>query len=311
MNAADYALQTTKGIKEQFKNAMENKIREYMDNMIIDFKVTDEDSEIFTSVEGLTGVEELGEEETPPSLSLEDGYSKTLTPGRFGGAIVIPEKTYQVDEKDRTMKVDSYIAEQRNQLLRASINKMLVHAFYMENNGHNASALTLAPDSVELYGTHTWATGGTFNNSATAALDADAIDDMEEFGGRFMDPTDLTQPYEHDYSIITVKTGSANARMAKKLFAYGISPISVADINIYKGSKTIVETPYITFANTGYWSARAPKFRNSVYLGINKMPSLNDPIIETNEAIRSNATGFYKRGIVNIPHERYGSDGTT
>ena len=312
MNSSDYTLQAVKGIKEVMKNAMGNMLTSFMDNRVIDFYITNEDDEIFTSIEGLTGIESLGEEETPPSLALEDGYTATFSPSRFGGAIVIPEKVYAVDKGDPTTKVDIYLKEQRNQLLRSIQNKLLIDAFYMLNNGHNSGALTLAPDSVELYGSHTWATGGTFDNSATAALDADAIDDMEEFGGDFYDPTDTDRPFDHDYNIITVKKGSDNARMAKRLFAGNISPISVADINIYEGGgKTIVETPYYSTAAKNYWEARDSKFPNSLILGINRVPALRDPIKGDNEAIRSNVTGFWKRGIKNIPHDRYGSNGST
>jgi len=311
MNSQDYTLQAVKGIKEVFNNAMGEMLEQFMDNRIIKFYTTNVDDEIFTSTEGLTGIEELGEEETPPSLALEDGYSVTLSPDRYGGALVIPEKVYAVDEGDPTTKVDLFLQEQRDQILLALRNKLLVSAFYMLNNAHNSSSATLAPDGVELCGTHTWATGGTFDNSATAALDADAIDDMEEFGGDFYDPTDTSRPFPHDYDTIIVKKGSDAARMAKRLFAYGISPISVNDINIYEGEKTVVETPYLSTANKTYWFGLDTSFRNSVILGINLSPAMRDPIVESNQAIRSNVTAFWKRGIRNIPHEWYGSTGTT
>lgn len=312
MTGADYTLQAVKGIKEVVNNAMVGMLEAFKDNRIIDFYVTNEDDEIFTSTEGLTGIEELGDEETPPSLELEDGYSATFSPSRYGGAIVIPEKVYAVDEGDSTTKVKNFLESQKEQLLMSIQNKMLVSAFYMLNNGHNSAALTLAPDSVELYGSHTWATGGTFDNSATAALDADAIDDLEEYGGDFYDPTDTDRPFAHDFDIIYVKTGSDNARMAKKLFAFGISPIAVADINIYQGGgKTVVETPYYTTTNKNYWGARASKFNNPLIVGVNRVPALREPIKEINEAIRSNCTAFWKRGIKNIPHAHYGSTGTT
>lgn len=313
MTPADYTLQAVKGIKEVVKNAMSEMLNKFMDNRVINFYVTNEDDEIFTSMEGLTGIEELGDEEVPPSLALEDGYTATFSPGRYGGALVIPEKVYGVDEGDPTTKVDLFLQEQRDQLLLALKNKLLTSAFYMLNNGHNASALTLAPDSVELFGNHTWATGGTFDNSATAALDADAIDDMEQFGGAFYDPTDTDRPFPHNYDIIVVGLGTDNARMAKRLFAYGISPISILDINIYQGSKTIIETPYCFTGSTygNYWAALDSKYRNSLILGINRVPALRDPIKQTNEAIRSNCTAFWKRGIRNVPHEWYGSTGTT
>ena len=311
MNYTDYTNQAFKGIKEVIHNAMSGSIEALKENRVIDFYNTNEAEEIFTSTEGIVGIEELGDEETPPSLALEDGYKVSFEPDRFGGRLVVDERSRLVNSPDATTKVKGFLKEQQDQILMALQNKLLVSAFYMFNNGHSSSALTLAPDSVELWGTHTWSTGGTFNNSATAALDADAVDDMEEFGGDFYDPTDTDRPYGHDYDIITVKKGSDNARMAKRLFAYGISPISVADINIYKGSKTVVETPYITTDAKNYWSGRDSKFKNSMILGINKMPGMNDPIKQTNESISASVTAFWKRGIKNVPHEQYGSDGTT
>lgn len=311
MNDANYTNQVYKGIKEVIHNAMSSSIEALKENRVIDFYNTTEAEEIFTSTEGITGIEELGDEETPPSLALEDGYKVSFTPDRYGGRITIDERTRLVNKNDGSIKVAGFLKEQQDQILMALQHKLLESAFYMFNNGHLSTALTLAPDDVELWGTHTWSTGGTFNNSATAALDADAIDDMEEFGGDFYDPTDTTRPYNHDYDIITVKMGSDNARMAKRLFAYNISPISIADINIYKGAKTVVETPYITTAAKAYWGARDSKFKNSLILGINKMPGMNEPIKLDNEAISASVTAFWKRGIKNIPHEHYGSDGST
>lgn len=311
MTPADYALQAVKGIKIVFDNAMANTLDMFMDNRVIDFYVTSEDDEIFTSTEGLTGIEDLADEETPPSLALEDGYTTTLSPARYGGAVVLPEKVYAVDKGDASIKVSEYLQRQLNQLLLALKNKLLYSSFYMLNNAFNASATTLAPDSVELCGTHTWATGGTFSNEATAAIDDDAMDDLENYAGEFMDPTDTTRPFPHDFDTIIVKTGSDAAIMAKRLFAFGISPTNILDINIYQGSKTVVETPYITTTNKAYWFARCSAIQNSVMLGINRTPALRDPIKESTEAIRSNCTAFWKRGIRNIPHDWYGSDGTT
>lgn len=311
MNSSNYLLQALKGIKEVFENASNAMIDSLKDNRIIHFYDSSADDDLFTSTEGLTGISDLGEEETPPSLFLEDGYQVTLSPTRFGGAIVVPEKTYKIDKGDATTKIDKYLEQQQRKALDATKNKLLTKAFYMLNNAFSSSAATLAPDSVELCGVHTWASGGNFTNSATAALDADAIDDMEEYAGAFVDPTDTDQPFVHDFDTIVVKTGSDAARMAKKLFAFGITPISVADINIYVGEKTVVETPYITTTNKNYWFARATKYENSVVLGINQSPTLNEPIKQDNEAIRSNITAFAKRGLRNMPHDWYGSTGTT
>lgn len=311
MNAADYALQLTKGIKKSFDNAALNKIKSYMENRIVNFYVTDEESEIFTSTEGMQAAEELSAEQTPPSVALGDGFSITKTEGRFGLGIVLPEHVWSRAKGDSSTKVKDFLQKQRNALLKSNVNKLLVETFDMLNNAHNGSADELAPDGVELLGAHTYASGETFDNSATALLDADAVDDLNEYAGALTDPTDITMPYVHNFDTYIVKTGSDNERMAIRLFAKDITPISVADINIYQGTKTVITTPYISDTNKLYWFSRCSQIENSVVLGIGQMPSLRSPIRLENEALRTNCTGFWKRGIINMPHDWYGSTGTT
>lgn len=309
MTPGDYVIHALKGIKKSFDEAAAAKIEEYKDNRVINFYNTSEISEIFVSTEGLAGSKKLGSLETPPSLKLDEGYSVTITEERFGGAIEVPEQTYKRDGADATNKVDAYLQRSRNALLRDNINLLLNGAFTFLNDAF-AGSTYLAPDGVALCGTHTWAgQGDQFTNSATAALSDTAIDTLEEYGGAVVVPG-TTQPMPVDYDVIIVKKGSANARMAKKLFAFGINPISVADVNIYEGSKTIIETPYISYANRNFWFARASKMDNSLAVGIGRMPSMNEPIKENNEAIRTNVTGFWKQGIVNMPLDIYGSQGT-
>jgi len=74
---------------------------------------------------------------------------------------------------------------------------------------------------------------------------------------------------------------------------------------------TIIATPYIETANKLFWFMRDSKLENSCKVGIGEFPQMRDPIRENNEAIRSNVTGFWKAGIVNVPTDWYGGDGTT
>lgn len=306
---ADFAEQRVKGIKKSFDNAIRNKIEEYKDNRIIAFYDTTEVFELFTSTEGMTGAKELGEFETPPVLSLEDGYSITVEEKRFGGAILLPESTYRRESKDNTMKVDAYIKRQRNQLLKTNAHLFLTNAFLMLNEAFDSTSDYLAPDGVEVCGSHTWKSGGTFDNSDTQALDSAAVDSALEYAGAFTDPSGKEMPLNFD--TIIVKKGSAAHRMAVKLFAVGITPTAVADINIYEGEFTIIATPYITSANKTKWFMRDSSLENSLAVGIGEYPTLREPIRESNEAIRSNVTGFWKQGVINMPFDWYGSDGTT
>lgn len=307
MTPADYALQNVKGIKESFDNAAKMSIKQYEDAGIFGYYNTSEVSEIFTSTEGMTGSRELGLLETPPTLTLEDGYSVTLTEKRFGGAIVLPESVYRRAEGDMTTKVPQYLERQRNQLLLDNVNFFIRENFKMLNEAFSSSSDYLAPDGVEICGTHTWKTGGTFDNGVTDALDQDAIDDLEEYAGAFTDPSGKPMPLNFD--TIIVKKGSDAHRTAIKLFAEGINPVAVSDINIYEGAYKIIATPYITAANKAYWFARCSDIENSLVVGIGEYPTMREPIKESNEAIRSNCTGFWKQGVANQPFDVYGSTG--
>lgn len=304
----EYALQRVKGIKKSFDNAMANAIDSYRDNRIVDIYPTTEVFEIFTSTEGMTGAKELANAETPPVLDLNDGYSVQIEEKRFGGAIELLENEYRREEADASTKVGVALKRKRNKLLIANKNLFLTEMFKFLNYAFDTTYYA-APDGVALCGTHSWKTGGSFVNNGTAKLTQSAVDSLEEYGGAMVDSAGVPMPL--DFDTIIVKKGSENARMAKMLFANGISPVAVADINIYEGSKTIIETPYITSGNKNYWFAYATKDPNGnpLKIGIGEYPTLREPIRQNNEAIRSNCTGFWKQGIVNMPYAVFGSTG--
>jgi len=309
MNSQDYAIHAIKGIKKSFDDAMEVKIEEYKDNRAIDFYNTTEIFEIFTSTEGITGSKELAETETPPLMKLEEGYSVTITEKRFGSAIILTEKMYRRDQGDSTLKVDTYLTRQRNKALQDTTYLLLTNAFEMYNSGFSSSSAYLAPDGVEVFGAHTWKSGTTFDNGVTAVLSEAAIDAAMEYAGAFTSADGKPMPLNFD--TIIVKKGSAASRTARKLFAEGISPTSVADINIYEGELTIIETPYITSANKLNWFLRDSRFENPLKVGIGEYPTMRAPIVESNESVRSNITWFWKEWVVDMPFSLYGSTGVS
>jgi len=310
MTSSDYTLQAVKGIKKSFDNACKNKIEGYMKQGYIQFYNTSEVSEIYTSTEGMTGVTELGELGTPPSSALEDGYSVTIKEKRFGGALIVPEKVYRRDGADSTWKVDQYLKRQRNQLLKTSVQKLITDAHLMLNEAFDSTSAYLAPDSVEVCGSHSWASGATFDNAVTPALDTDAMDDAWEYAGAYTDPSGKEDPL--NWTHIVVKKGSDAHREAIRLFAKEIKPTQTNDINVYEGELTVVETPYITSTNKNYWFLYdLSKELSPLAVGIGEYPTMREPIKETNEAIRSNVTDFRKQGCLNMPGQIYGSTGTT
>lgn len=308
--SADYALQAVKGISHVFNNAAKNRLMEYAKTEIFDWRSSSELSTIFTSTESMSGVKELAETETPPTLSLEDGYSVTLTEKRFGGGIALPESTYRRAGRDMTIEVDEYLKNQRDVLLLTTTNYMLRQVFLMLNEAFDNTSDYLAPDGVELCGTHSWASGATFGNAATAALDEDAMDAAEEYAGAFTDAAGI--PFPLSWDTIVVKKGSDAERTAKRLFAKEISPTAVADINVYEGMLRIVSTPYITSTNKNFWFLMdTSKGRMPLHVGIGEYPTLREPIKDKSETITTNATGFWKQGVSNMPYCIYGSNGTT
>lgn len=309
MFTTDAALQRVKGIKKSFDNGIQKGLEPYMNTGAINFYQTSEISEIFTSTESMDDVNELGEVETPGSLTLEDGYSVTITEKRYGGAIILPEAVYRREGADSTWKVDEYLRRQRDKLLKKTVNRMLVNAFAFYNEAFASGSDYLAPDGVEICGAHTWASGGTFTNSATAALDASAVDDFMETAGAFTDPSGVPMPLNLD--TIVVKKGSDNERTAIRLFAMGITPTAVADINVYEGVVRIIATPYITTANKNYWFMLDSSYECPLAVGIGEYPTMREPIRLENEAVRSNCTGFWKQGVINMPFNIIGSNGTT
>lgn len=304
----EYALQRVKGIKKSFDNAMSNAIDQYKDNRIVDIYPTTEVFEIFTSTEGMSGAKELANAETPPTLELNDGYSVQIEEKRFGGAIELLENEYRRENNDSSTKVETALKRKRNQLLVSNTHLFLTEMFKFLNYAF-VTTYYAAPDAAAFLATHTWSTGGTFANNGTAALSDTAVDDVLETAGAFQDASGRPMPINYD--TIVVKLNSANHREAVRLFAMGINPIHVADIQIYEGEFTIIATPYITTANKLYWFMRDSKSvnGNSLKIGIGEYPTLREPIKQNNEAIRTNCTGFWKQGIVNMPYDWYGSTG--
>lgn len=309
MISPEYALQAIKGIKEDFDNSAKASLDMYKDNQIFDFYSTSEIFEIYTSTESMNGFKELTNSEIPPILNLEEGYSVTIEEKRFGGAIVLDETTYRRNGIDSTMKVDSYLAKQSAALLRAATKKFLDESFAMINDAFTGSSY-LAPDGKALIADdHTWNSGGTFDNKATAALDENgvAMDAAWEYAGAFKDAAGIENPL--NWSHIIVKKGSAAARTAKRLFAESITPTAIGDINIYQGELTIVETPFISSANKLNWFLRDSSIDNCLKVGIGEYPTMREGIRLENEGVRTNVTGFWKQGIVNMPFGWYGSLG--
>jgi len=311
MASADYINQEIKGTQVSFDNASQIVIEKYAQLPVFSIQVTDQFSELFTSTESFSAARKVTEQETPDLGTLGDGYAVSMTSDRFAGGFEITSQD-MVKMKDGTTKVDVYLDRQRDKALKDMKNLFVRNLHLFFNEAFDSGSDYLAPDGAELCGTHTWnSTGTTFSNAITAKLDSEAVDVALEVGTDFVDAEGKEFPLT--YNTIVVRPNSDNARMAKKLFAEGISPTAINDINIYESAvMTIIETPYITSANKDYWFMFDSEAQESpLYAGVNQMPQLKDGIKQNNEAVRHNVEGFWKQGIDNMPWNILGSDGTT
>jgi len=305
----EYTLANVKGVKKSFDMAAAADILKYKDSRLFTIEDTTEWTEIFNSTESMTGVTSLTELQAPAILTLEEGYTVTLANTRFGGAITITEDD-MTRAKDSTVMIDKFISKKRDALLTEAQHYFLTQIFGLYNDAFDGGTF-LAPDGVALCGTHVWSTGASygFTNAGTAILSEQAIADLEEYAGALTDASN--KPMPQSFNTIVVKKGSVASRTAKQLFGMrGMVPTAIGDINIYEGEYTLIETPYITAAHKAFWFALATsQFANPLYVGITKMPAMNTPVVALNNSITSNATGYFKVGITNMPINFYGSQG--
>ena len=304
---ADYTNLAIKGLQEPFKLALQTNLEQYKANPFIKYYNTNEYAEIFSSLEGLTGSRSLGELETPDVVSLDQGYNITLTAGRNGVGMVVSQTT-MVRVGDDTTKIDAYLMEQRNQLLKTVSKQVMDDAFYAYNHAFDTGSIINAPDGLELCATHTYNGGGTFTNETTGALSETTIDTAWEYAGAFTDQSGKEMPL--NWTAIMVKKGSAAAKKAIQMFASNINPTAVDDINIYAGMLKVVETPFISTTNKANFFLIDENIMDSpVVCGMVQTPTFQDPIKLENESIRSNIIGYWKTGINKMPLNVYGSTG--
>ncbi len=309
MATADHVIQATKGIKKSFDNGAKANLDKWMKVPIFNVQGNTEWAEIFTTTEGFSGTKELSEHETPPLNSLGDGYSVTITNKRFGSGYTVTESDMQ-KMGDSSTKIDAYLIKQRNKCLRET-KKYFVTELHKFLNYAFATTYFAAPDTAALCATHTWNSGETFANNGTAALDSAAVDAAIESISQIADGSAEEMQVSPD--TIVVRKGTEAHRTAIKLFAEGITPTAVADVNIYEGTFKIIATPHITYANRNYWflfDTSMPD-ENPLYAGVGKYPAFTKPKPQDNESVRQNVTGFWKQGIINMPYMIWGSNGTT
>lgn len=305
---SDYTNLAIKGLQEPFKLAVQNRLERYLDIEFINFGSSSEYDKIYSSLEGVSGFRKLGELEVPDVKDLSQGYNTTISAER-GGLGMNVSQTTMVRAKDDTTKIDAYLMEQRDQLLKTVANGLITDAFAPYNEAFSSTSY-LAPDGICLCGTHTYNGGGTFVNAKADEFSEDAIDAAFEYAGDFTDQSGKPMPL--NFTSILVKKGSAVAKAARQYFASGISPVAVNDVNIYEGEVRVIETPYITTANKkNFFFIDTNIMASPVVLDVVEYPTFQEPMKQANESITSNITGYWRNGIAVLPINILGFKGAS
>jgi len=306
MSLAEYTLQSQKGIAKSFDNGAKISLSKFIKLPIFNVQGDDEWAGLFTSTEGFTGMRESGEHETPEVNTLGDGYSITITKKRFTNAYEITSSDIE-RAKDSTTMVDKFLTRKRDHALQDAkrfFTKGLLDFF----NYGDVTTKYAAPDTKALYATdHEWKSGATFSNKDAQTFSSAAVQLAMQAGGLIADSVGELMDVNYDTVVVYKNTTTANT--AKQLFASGISPTTVGDVNVYQGSMTIIELPLYVVENAGDWFLFDTSMRdeNPLYAGIGQFPHFTAPKVQNNEAIRQNIEGFWKQGIVNMPYMTYGN----
>ena len=282
MALAEYTLQSQKGIAKSFDNGAKISLEKFIKLPIFNVQGDDEWAGLFTSTEGFTGMRETGEHETPEVNTLGDGYSVTITKKRFTNAYEITSSDIE-RAKDNTTMVDKFLIRKRDHALRDAkrfFTKGLLDFF----NYGDVTTKYAAPDTKALYATdHAWNSGETFGNKGTSAFSQSAVQAAMQAGSLISDSVGELMDVNYDTIVVYKNTEAAVA--AKQLFAFGITPTAVGDVNIYEGTMTIIELPLYVVANAADWflfDTSMPD-ENPLYAGIGQFPHFTSPKVQNNK----------------------------
>lgn len=290
------------GTQEVIKRSAFNKIFHVVDD--VDYE------ESWTSDEGITEVDFIDEHESLVDLDTPEGFKVTLESEEFGGSIRISLK-FRKKAKSLNQLMDRIVKRRKNKTMVAMMNFIERQSHSMLNNGFDSGADILAPDGVELFGTHSWnSSDNTFINQLVGdpILDSDGVDQLEEYGADFVDAQGMEMPLSFD--TIIVRKGTDAAREAKRLFAFGITPTLVASINIYEGEYTIIETPYLSSSDKKRWFAVDNMIQEEPSLQVRFVDrvEVEDLQVAGNLDFVYPVTASFKFGAVNMPFEWAASD---
>lgn len=301
----NYLNETAKGVLEVRNDASKLDYDVWTSMPWIDRNDTAEWESIINSTESLKGFQDLGEYEAAPVVKLQDGYKTHVTPQRKGSALYISaDEMQQMD--DGTTDVKTYFNRQYDEFIRDAQYSLAVNVHDPLNEAFSSTKY-LAPDGQPLgSATHAFKDGTVFDNLTTDVAGATAAANMETYEGEFVGAAGKEDP--KDFDTIIVKKGSAAEREFKKVYAEGINPTKVADVNVFEGQKTIFATPFITTANKAKWFGYDSRYKSCIMLKMKSYPSVGAGLPQNNGSVRYNLEAYWEVALVGVPQMFYCSN---
>lgn len=315
MLSPEIVLNKIKALAGIFENGSNESLMQYADARIFNIRNTKEVLEQFISNEGVSGTRYLAESETGDEYKKKEGYTTSVDSKCFGGYIEVTEKIMKLDTPDDTTNVDNFLAEQSSQVMYDNEHFFITEIFEMYNDAFTG-ATYVAPDTVALCGTHVWKNGTVanpgFTNKGTKKMSLDLNDDVEAYAGAFKSADGKPMPLNFD--MVLVKKGGAAARAAKKIYLpFNTVANRIGEVNMYEGSKTIIETPYISDEDYVFFidSSKMTMKQGAIYVGVEEAPTFRPAVMQKNGSVSTRISGYFKNAIINLPFCVYGSDGST
>jgi hypothetical protein len=301
----------SKDIKEHFDNQSREAVKNSAFSKIYDVSDTSEYTASYISTEWVDLPAYFDEWEDLKNSSIGKGYKVTYDSAEFGHIMAITKKA-RLKVGDSSEKIAKIANKQKNSAIIAMNTFLEKEMWSLLNytNATNASYKILAPDLKPLISTtHTWnSTKTTFdNNLSTSAISVAHAAAVVAKGAAFVDSHGTPMPL--DFNTIYVKEGGAASKQALQVYAsrnaqgqYQVTDL--ANINIYSGTVSVVEVPWMTSGNDYFYVADSEMLglENPLFVEFIQRPQAEWVFKENaNLTWEMPYSGSFKYGIKNLP----------
>lgn len=297
-------------IDEKVKASFDQYSMEAMENSSINvlFNVWDSNdySKGYTTIEGGTGVDYIGESENIDDVNISEWFEAVGTAREFAGKIRVTKKE-RLNANDETTLFNLIVDKKIPVLMSDHTNFVESQSMQLLNNGFTTE---LAPDGVTIFGTHSYkSTGATFDNASTTAAWEAALQELEEYAGDFKDAYGKPMPMSMT-TLVVKKGGKASREFRKVLAGQGDMQASeIGNVNIYNnGTYTLIETPFVTSGDA--WYAFDSRKDNALIVDFIQRPQLEERFQDPSNLDQiTPSSASWRFGCYILPTMWYGSTG--